>query len=145
MVIDARRGCRITLMVTLSACAVKDARIADRAEDRLLGITEVDLQSCIGAPDQHSSFGRTDVLTYYATSQSSTSFSVPFVGGLSFSNGAYCHATFRVDNGRVTRVLYSGEKNATGAPNAYCAPIVRACLNYLDEHPNAGHPSPRRR
>lgn len=119
----------------LGGCAVKDGWIADRARRDLVGLSEVDLQGCLGAPDQHSSFGGTDVLTYYATSSSSLSYSVPIVGGLGFSNGGYCHMTVRVDAGRVTRVLYSGEKNATLAPNAYCAPIVRTCLAELAAHP----------
>ncbi len=116
----------------LTACAVEDSRIARRAQQNLLGLSEVDLESCIGAPDQRQSFGQTDVLTYYATSTSSISYSLPIIGGLGVTNGAYCHATFRIDNGRVTRVLYSGEKNATLAPDAYCAPITRTCLDVLD-------------
>ena len=116
----------------LGACAVQDSRLAGRAQTRLLGLSEVDLESCLGVPDQHASFGSTDVLTYYATSSSSTSYAVPIVGGLGLSNGGYCHATFRVDDGRVSRLLYSGEKNATLAPSSYCAPIVRTCLAWLD-------------
>jgi hypothetical protein len=115
----------------LGGCAVHDSRIAEAARSRLVGLSEVDLESCLGVPDQHSSFGGTDVLTYYATSASSTSLTVPLVGGIGLSYGGYCHATFRLDGGRVTRILYSGEKNATAAPDAYCAPIVRTCLNYL--------------
>ena len=43
----------------------------------------------------------------------------------------------RVDDGRVSRVLYSGEKNATLAPNAYCTPIVRTCMDWLSKHPES--------
>ncbi len=124
----------LCLCSLLAACAVKDSRIAHDAQSRLVGLSEVDLESCIGVPDEQKSFGTTDVLTYYATSTSSVSYSLPIVGGLGFGNGAYCHATFRVDNGRVTRVLYSGEKNATLAPDAYCAPISRTCLTFLNRH-----------
>ncbi len=127
----------LPVLLLLSGCAIQDSHIAREAESKLIGMSEVDLESCLGGPDQHASFGNTDVLTYYATSSSSTSYSLPIVGGIGMSNGAYCHATFRVDNGRVTRVLYSGEKNATGAPDAYCAPIVRSCLAYLQAHPAA--------
>lgn len=127
----------LCLGLLLGACAVQDSRIAGRAQSRLLGLSEVDLESCLGAPDQHASFGATDVLTYYATSSSSTSYALPVVGGLALSNGGYCHATFRLDDGRVTRLLYSGEKNATLAPDAYCAPILRTCLAWLDAHPEA--------
>jgi hypothetical protein len=126
------RAIRLTPLL-LGACAVQDSHIAHEAQNRLIGMTEVDLESCLGVPDQHASFGSTDVLTYYATSTSADSFSVPVVGGLSFSNGAYCHATFQLKDGRVTQILYSGEKNATGAPDAYCAPIMRTCIEHL--HP----------
>jgi hypothetical protein len=129
-----RMGIFLCTLGGLCACAIQDSHIAHEAQDRLLGLKEVDLESCLGVPDQRQSFGRTDVLTYYATSASTTSFTVPVVGGIGIGNGAYCHATFRVDDGRVTRVLYSGEKNATGAPDAYCAPISRTCLQYLDHH-----------
>jgi len=33
-------------------------------------------------------------------------------------NAAYDHAAFQIDAGHVTRILYSGEKNATRAPEA---------------------------
>jgi hypothetical protein len=117
----------------LSACAVEDSHIAHEAQTKLIGMTEVDLESCLGVPDQHSSFGATEVLTYYATSTSADSWSVPLIGGFSFSNGAYCHATFQLRNGHVTQILYSGEKNATLAPDAYCAPIMRTCLAHLQQ------------
>lgn len=110
-----------------------DSHQAELARSRLVGVSEVDLESCIGAPDQHTSFGRTDVLTYYASSTNSVNWSIPVVGGLGVNNGGYCHATFQVVNGRVTRVLYSGEKNALLAPDAFCAPIIRACLANLDD------------
>jgi hypothetical protein len=114
-----------------SACAFKDSHPADVARTRLMGMSEEDLESCIGAPDQHSSFGNTHVLTYDATTPSSINWSFPLVGGLGFSNGGCCHATFTVVNGCVQRVLYSGEKNATGAPDACCAPIIRTCIAQL--------------
>jgi hypothetical protein len=121
------------------ACAFEDSRIAHDARTRLMGMAEVDLQSCLGVPDQHSTFGTTNILTYYATSTSSDTWSIPAVGGFAFSNGAYCHATFQLKDGHVTQLLYSGEKNATLAPDAYCAPIVRTCLEHLaSTQPAAG-------
>jgi hypothetical protein len=53
--------------------------------------------------------------------------------GLSFSNGGNCHATFDLKDGHVTKILYSGEKNATLAPDAYCAPILRTCMGQLEQ------------
>ncbi len=94
-------------------------------------MNEVDLYTCLGAPDQHQTFGNTDILTYETSSSSSVSYQLPLIQGPSFSNGGNCHMTVRLDGQTVTRILYSGEKNATGAPDAYCAPIVRTCLETL--------------
>jgi hypothetical protein len=132
-------------LVLLAGCSVEDSRIAHEAQSRLMGMPEVDLESCLGVPDQHSTFGTTDVLTYYMTSTSSDSWSVPLIGGFGLSNGGNCHATFQIKDGRVTQILYSGEKNATFAPDAYCAPILRTCVAHLRETqaaapvPPAGH------
>jgi hypothetical protein len=118
--------------ILLAACSVADSHTAHVAQTRLVGLSQVDLESCLGAPDQHATFGDVDVLTYYATSTSSMNYSIPVIGGLGFSNGGYCHATFDLKDGHVVRVLYSGEKNAFVAPDAYCAPIMNTCLGYLD-------------
>ncbi len=119
----------------LAGCSINDSRIADNAQTRLIGMSEVDLESCLGVPDQHATFGSTDILTYYATSTSSTSMTVPIVGGPGFSFGGYCHATFQLKDSHVTQILYSGEKNATFAPDAYCAPIMRTCMDHLQQTP----------
>jgi hypothetical protein len=125
----------------LAACSVEDSHIAHEAETRPIGMQEVDLESCLGAPDQHATFGTTDVLTYYAVSASSDTYAVPLIGGFSFTNGGYCHATFQIKDGRVTQILYSGEKNATLAPDAYCAPILRTCIGHLRQTPPRAAPS----
>lgn len=123
--------CAATMMLT--GCALEDSHIAHEAQHRLMGLAEVELESCLGAPDQHSTFGNTDILTYYAQSTSNSSFAVPVVGGFSFGNGGYCHVTFQLKDSAVTQILYSGEKNATFSPDAYCAPILRTCMAHLDQ------------
>jgi hypothetical protein len=118
-------------MFALCSCALEDAWTAHTARQSFLGWSEVDLEACVGAPDQHSTFGDTDILTYYGSSTSNKglnlSLGLPLIGGLSLSGGGYCHATFRVKNGRVVGLRYTGETDAPLAPDAYCAPIVRAC------------------
>ena len=120
------------LAPTLGGCAVADSHVAESAQKRLIGMDEVDVYTCLGVPDQHQTFGETDILTYYTSSSSSVSYQLPLVQGPSFSNGGNCHMTIRLDRQNVTRILYSGEKNATGAPDAFCAPIVRACMETLN-------------
>jgi hypothetical protein len=122
-------------VLPLSACAVADSHTAHVAQTRMLGMSDVELESCLGVPDQHASFGDVDVMTYYTTSSSSMNYSIPVIGGLGFSNGGNCHATFDLKDKHVVRILYSGEKNALAAPDAYCAPILNTCLDQLEKKP----------
>jgi hypothetical protein len=126
----------------LTACALKDADTAKTAKRTLVGWSELDLQSCLGAPDERSTLGDTEILTYYANSTSNRSFSLglPFLGGFNLTGGGsgYCHAIVRVKDGYLAQVRYSGETNATLAPDAYCARIVRGCV----QHPEHLQASP---
>ncbi len=112
----------------LSACSIHDSRTAIRAQKFLVGMNQLTLETCLGAPDEQAAFGNTQILTYYATSTSSSSYSIPVIGGISFSNGGYCHTIIRLDNQIVTSVRYTGENRAFAAPDAYCAPTVGDCL-----------------
>lgn len=118
------------LSCLLTACAFKDARTAKTSQRTLIGWSELDLETCLGAPDQRSTLGDTDILTYYGNSTSNRSFSLGLPGAFNLAGGGggYCHAIFRVKDGRLAEVRYSGETNATLAPDAYCAPIVRGCV-----------------
>jgi hypothetical protein len=115
------------LMCVIPGCALQDAHTASTAKRSLIGWSEVDLETCLGAPEQRSTFGDTDILTYIGNSTSNKS--VNLLGVISLSGGGYCHAIFRAKDGRVEQVHYSGETNATLAPDAYCAPIVRGCVH----------------
>ncbi len=132
--------CLVPLL--LAACAVEDAHTAHVAQTQMVGMSQVDLESCLGVPDQHATFGDVDVLTYYTTSSSSMNYSIPVIGGFGFSNGGNCHATFDLKDGHVVRVLYSGEKNALAATDAYCAPILNTCLDTLNQKQVAAKTTP---
>jgi hypothetical protein len=122
------------LSVALSGCAVEDSRTAETAQHSLVGWSKLAAETCLGAPVHESSFGDTDILTYGASSTDSHTVSIglPLVIGISVSGGGYCNAVIRVQGGRVAEVRYIGETNAYfGARDAYCAPIVRNCV----EHP----------
>jgi hypothetical protein len=114
--------------VWLAGCSVSDSHLAARAKTSLLGMREVDLETCLGAPDEKAVFGNVEILTYYASSTSSSNFSIPVVGGIGFTNGGYCHAVIRLQDGRVVALRYTGETRACAAPYAYCAPIVGDCV-----------------
>ncbi len=120
-----------------AGCSLQDSATARKAQTMLMGMSEPDLEACLGVPAQHSEFGNTSILTWTSTltSSPSVSLSLPVTGGLSLSGGGSCGATIRLENGRVTEVRYTGENGEPLAPNAYCAPIVRSCVQ---------HPEPTR-
>jgi hypothetical protein len=66
------------------------------AQQKLIGWSEIDLETYVGAPDQRSTFGDTDILPYYANPTSSTGLTlgVPFLAdfGITGGGGGYCHA-----------------------------------------------------
>jgi hypothetical protein len=124
----------IIMMCALSGCAFEDSRTALTAQQSLIGWSEVDLETCLGAPDQHSTFDDIDILTYIVNSTSNKG--INLIGVVTLSGGGYCHATFKVKDRRVVEVHYTGETDATLAPEAYCAPIVRGCVQQ-SEHSGA--------
>jgi len=128
-----RKMCGL-LSVALSGCAIADSRTAETAQRSLVGWSKLAAEACLGAPVHESSFGDTDILTYVASSTDSHTVSIglPLVIGISVAGGGYCNAVVRVKGGRVAEVRYIGETNGYyGARDAYCAPIVRSCV----EHP----------
>jgi hypothetical protein len=96
----------------------------------MVGLSEADLESCVGAPDQRTTVDGSDVLTYYNSSSSSggVNLTLPIVGGVSFSGGGYCHTTFKVTDGRVAQVHYTGDNDETLGTHGVCAPIIRGCV-----------------
>jgi hypothetical protein len=98
------------------------------SQKQLIGMSEVGLQSCLGVPDRHASFGDTDVLTYDATSSSSD---------IPDHRRHVLHERHLLpgnvpDKGQ-TRYASTllGEEGRDLVPTAYCAPIARACLEHL--------------
>ncbi len=57
-----------TLALLGAGCSIRDGRTARKAQTDLLGLSALELQSCLGAPDQRSIISDTQILSYYATS-----------------------------------------------------------------------------
>lgn len=93
-------------------------------------MSELDLETCLGIPDQKETSGKTTIFTYHANSSHSLNLTVPIVDAIGVSFNGYCHATFRLEKGRVTEIRYSGDTDdPLGAgKDSVCAPIVRACI-----------------
>ena len=129
-----RHTVRFAVCLLLAACSVEDSDLANEAPARFIGLSELDLESCIGAPHQRDRFGSTDILTYETrpSSSSGLGLTLPLIGGVSFSgSGGFCRVIVRIESGRVREVRYTGDTGPLYAPEAHCAPLVRQCVRSL--------------
>ncbi|MFC0406781.1 hypothetical protein [Roseomonas elaeocarpi] len=133
-----------SIAASLAGCAFEDARTAARAPSALIGMSELDLQTCLGNPNSSASFGSSKVLTYNSASTSSggITLTLPLVGGITITGNGYCHVVVRLDGERVSKVRFVGETDEPGAPNAWCAPIVRSCVAHPEPYWSPGPPVP---
>ena len=64
-----------------------------------------------------------------ATSARTVNLSIPIVNGIGVSMAGYCRTTFRLENGRVASVSYTGDSDPLEGENSACGSHMRACLS----------------
>jgi len=114
------------LALASSGCAYENTLMAAQAKTNLVGMSDLDLETCLGLPDKEA--GKTTLLSYNATSARTVNLSIPIVNGIGVSLAGYCRATFRLKNGHVTGVTYTGDGDPLEGPNSACGALMRACL-----------------
>jgi hypothetical protein len=119
----------LSLAVSSSGCAYENTLMAARAKTSLVGRSELELETCLGLPDKEATKGKTTLLSYNATSARTVNLSIPIVNGVGMSIVGYCRATFRLENGRVAGVSYTGDGNPFEGRNSACGALMRACLS----------------
>lgn len=128
-----RRTGPLILPLLLAACGYADSRMAHQAQINMVGMSAADLQSCAGVPDKTTRLdARTQILmySYKAESTGGVDVTLPVVGGgyTLGGSGSNCNATFRLVEGRVASLFYSGNNDRPNGTDGVCAPIVRGCL-----------------
>jgi hypothetical protein len=116
------------LAIGSSGCAYESTLMAEQAKTSLVGMSELDLETCLGLPDKEATKGRTTLLSYNATSARTVNLSIPIVNGVGVSVAGYCRATFRLENGRVASVSYTGDGDPLEGENSACGALTRSCL-----------------
>lgn len=58
-------------------------------------MSELDLETCLGLPDQKVTSGKTTLFSYYANSTANLNLTIPVVNAAGVGFSGYCHATFR--------------------------------------------------
>jgi hypothetical protein len=117
------------IAIGVSGCAYENSLRAERAKTSLVGMSELDLETCLGLPDKEATKGKTTLLSYNATSARTVNLSIPIVNGVGVSIAGTCRATFRLENGRVASVSYTGGGDPLEGQNSACGSLMRACLS----------------
>ncbi|HEY4252267.1 MAG TPA: hypothetical protein VGM87_13730 [Roseomonas sp.] len=130
----------LSLLILLAACAPRGAEVAADAKRRLVGMNADDLRACAGIPNRTLRLGDGSELLSYEQQNGNVgglNITVPVVGGgfRLAGSGSYCHALFRVSDGRVASLAYTGDSDDIRGQDGVCAPIVRGCLRQLDNAP----------
>ncbi len=106
----------------------------------VIGLDADSFQACAGIPTRTKRLDpRTEILSYELKNENvgGMEFSVPLVsGGFKIAgSGSYCHAIFRVVDGKVAEVNYTGDNDDFVGKEGVCAPIVRGCLRAHGKDP----------
>ncbi len=121
-------------LLALSGCAMEASDQVQQSRSQLVGLSRADLFLCAGFPSKRERIDVTrEMMTYElgGGAASGLNLNLPVVGALSLTGAAgYCRATFELVDAHVTRLGFSGDKNLPAAPDALCAPLIRACLDW---------------
>jgi hypothetical protein len=119
----------LVFLVCLSGCTIHRARVAHKAESKLIGLTEEQLLHCAGAPAQEKRSGSLSFLTYHGGGDG---VAVGASGGSQIGVAAYkhryCDATFELRDGRVAALQYHGRTGGLLTHDEQCAFIVEDCV-----------------
>ncbi|WP_415489373.1 hypothetical protein [Acetobacter sp.] len=126
------------LLPFLSGCGYYSSHLAHKAQSTMIGMTEVDMQACAGIPDKSKVLDKHTTIYEYqrgrniAAATTSTLIPVQSVQNI-FSeigggDGKSCVADFRVVDGKVQDVYYSGDNDMLIGTDGVCATVVRGCI-----------------
>jgi hypothetical protein len=99
----AFRAIALGLVIGSRGCAYENTLMAEQAKTSLVGMSELELETCLGLPDKEATKGKTTLLSYNATSAKTVNLSIPIVNGIGVSLAGYCprHSGLRMDGSPV--------------------------------------------
>jgi hypothetical protein len=127
----------LLVLTLLAGCAPGGAEVSAAARQSLIGMKSDDLQACAGIPTRTKRLEDGSELLSYEQKNPNVGgldLTLPMVGGFSLAgSGSYCTALFRMAQGRVIGLNYTGDNDDRFGEEGVCAPIVRGCLR--NPHP----------
>ncbi len=135
-------GLALIWVLALASCA---SQHAGEARDALIGQPLDRARECLGKPDSVDQLDGGGLVARWSWASPSSSASLPLAdlallpvsalssvsGSLSVATSGDCRAVATVRGGRIERFVYSGDSGSISGDNAFCAPLVRGCLDKL--------------
>lgn len=127
-----------SVLLGLGGCGYYASRTAHEAQVTMIGMTEEDVQACAGIPTRTQTINsRVKILEYQrgrniGTPATSTLIPVQSVVNavrdLGGGDGNVCIADFRIVDGKVSDVYYSGDNDMLVGTDGVCSSVVRGCV-----------------
>lgn len=127
-----------SMLLGLGGCGYYASRTAHKAQVTMIGMTEQDVQACAGIPTKTQTIDDHVKIFEYQRSRNigtaTTSTLIPVqsvvnivrdVGG---GDGNSCIADFRIVDGKVRDVYYSGDDDMLVGTDGVCSSVVRGCV-----------------
>lgn len=127
-----------SLLLGMSGCGYYASRTAHEAQVTMIGMTEEDVQACAGIPTRTQTISsRVKILEYQRgrnIGAPTTSTLIPVqsvvnvVRDIGGGDGNICIADFRIVDGKVSDVYYSGDNDMLVGTDGVCSSVVRGCV-----------------
>jgi hypothetical protein len=108
----------LTAILTLSACSIQRAQIANDAQAKMIGLSKEQVLACMGPPLNKDTEGPIEVWSYNSGNA---------VAAAGDGNGRYCKINVTIKDGHVVAVNYLGPTGGLLSLNEQCAYAVEKC------------------
>ncbi|WP_132012064.1 hypothetical protein [Acetobacter aceti] len=112
--------------------------MAHKAQSSMIGMDERDMQACVGIPDKIKKIDDHTTIYEYQRGRnigvSANSTLIPvqsvqnIINAMGGGDGKSCVADFRVIDGKIQDVYYSGDNDMLVGTDGVCATVVRGCV-----------------
>jgi outer membrane protein assembly factor BamE (lipoprotein component of BamABCDE complex) len=119
----------MSVAVAVSACALQRAKVANDAQQTMVGLTKEQVLACMGPPANQAAVGQTEVWSYNSGNGQTDA----FVSGDKYSAAAtssrrFCTVNITMTAQRVSSVNYVGPTGGLLTAGEQCAYAVSNCV-----------------
>ena len=121
----------ITVAFVFGGCAFERAKVANDAQNAMIGLTKEQVLACMGPPANQAAVGATEVWSYGSgNGETVSAVSGNKFGATALSSQRFCTVNVNLTNGVVSNVNYLGPTGGLLTAGEQCAFAVQNCVHY---------------